>query len=113
MLHLTIGPDLALEAFTKDSDNTEDQGEEQIRFQRGMGKNYERLEFLGDSFLKMATTISLYTRYSGDNEFESHVKRMLMISNKNLLRISLKLKLYEYIRSQSFNRQVVSIANPL
>jgi endoribonuclease Dicer len=106
MLHLKISPDIALEAMTKDSDNSEEHGEEQIQFQRGMGKNYERLEFLGDCFLKMATSISLYTQHPTDDEFEYHVKRMQMICNQNLFNIAKKLKLYEYIRSQSFNRYV-------
>jgi endoribonuclease Dicer len=106
MLHLKISPDLALEAMTKDSDNSEEHGEEQIQFQRGMGENYERLEFLGDCFLKMATSISLYTQHPTDDEFEYHVKRMQMICNQNLFNIAKKLKLYEYIRSQSFNRYV-------
>ena len=39
--------EFALEAFTKDSDNTEEHHAEQIQVQRGMGKNYERLEFIG------------------------------------------------------------------
>jgi endoribonuclease Dicer len=104
MLHLTIRTDLALEAMTKDSDNTEEHGEEQMHFQGGMGKNYERLEFLGDCFLKMATSISLYTRHPNDTEFDYHVKRMQMVCNQNLFNIAQKLKLYEYIRSQGFNR---------
>ena len=106
LLHLQIKPQLALEAFTKDSDNTDEHRSEQIHVQRGMGKNYERLEFIGDCFLKMATSISLYARNPVDDEFESHVKRMLMICNKNLFGTALKLKLYEYIRSQSFSRLV-------
>jgi endoribonuclease Dicer len=104
ILHLTIRPDLALEAMTKDSASSEEHGHEKIQFQRGMGKNYERLEFLGDSFLKMATSISLYTQHPNNDEFEYHVKRMQMICNRNLFNIAKKLKLYEYIRSQSFNR---------
>lgn len=62
LLHLNISPTLALEAMTKDSDNTDEHNPsvQQINFQRGMGNNYERLEFLGDCFLKMAVSISLY-----------------------------------------------------
>ena len=103
-MNLQITPQLALEAFTKDSDNMEEHRSEQIHFQRGMGKNYERLEFIGDCFLKMATSISLYAQNAIDDEFESHVKRMLMICNKNLFGAATKIKLYEYIRSQSFSR---------
>lgn len=103
-LHLNIRPDLALEALTKDSDNTEEHRDEQIHFQRGMGKNYERLEFIGDCFLKMATSISLFAQNPVNDEFEYHVKRMLLICNKNLFNTATKLRLYEYIRSQSFSR---------
>jgi endoribonuclease Dicer len=93
-----------LEALTKDSDNTEEHGQEQINFQRGMGNNYERLEFLGDCFLKMATSISLYTQHATDDEQSLHVKRMLMICNQNIFNVAVKLQLYEYVRSISFSQ---------
>lgn len=108
-LHLDVKPELALEALTKDSDNTEDHRNEQIHFQRGMGKNYERLEFMGDCFLKMATSIALFTQNPDNDEFEYHVRRMLLICNKNLFNTAIELKLYEYIRSQSFSRFVSSL----
>ncbi|KAI9781616.1 MAG: Dicer-like protein 1 [Geoglossum umbratile] len=104
-LHLEVKTDLALEAITKDSDNSEEHREQQVHFQRGMGKNYERLEFLGDCFLKMSTSISLYTQNPDNDEFEYHVRRMLMICNQNLFNNALKLKLYEYIRTRSFSRR--------
>ena len=62
-LSLHVPAELALEAFTKDSDNTDEYKEQQIHFQRGMGKNYERLEFIGDSLLKMTTTIMVYIKF--------------------------------------------------
>ena len=101
---LDIPPSLALEAMTKDSDNTEEHRAEQIHFQRGMGRNYERLEFIGDCFLKMATSISLYAQNANDDEFESHVKRMVMICNRNLFNTAVELKVYEYTRTEGFNR---------
>jgi endoribonuclease Dicer len=104
MLHIQVPADLALEAVTKDSDNTEDHSGTQINFQRGMGNNYERLEFLGDCFLKMATSIAIYTLHPDKNEYEYHVKRMLLLCNQNLFNNALDLRLYEYIRSQGFNR---------
>ena len=70
-----------------------------------MGNNYERLEFLGDCFLKMATSISLFGIFPDKDEFSYHVERMMMICNKNLCGNAMKLQLYEYIRSQSFNRR--------
>lgn len=105
LLHLNIRPDLALEACTKDSDNSDEHDSEKINFQRGMGNNYERLEFLGDCFLKMATSISLYGLHPSNDEYQYHVDRMLLICNKNLCNNAIKLKLYEYIRSQSFTRR--------
>ncbi|KAL8832795.1 MAG: hypothetical protein Q9170_004740 [Blastenia crenularia] len=105
MLGLTIQPGLALEAITKDSDNTEEHRQEQIHLQRGMGKNYERLEFIGDCFLKMATSISLFCLGPKNNEFEYHVRRMCLICNKNLLEVAKGKKLYEYIRSVGFSRR--------
>jgi endoribonuclease Dicer len=107
-LGLHMPPALALEAITKDSNNSDMHQGEQLQHQRAMGSNYERLEFLGDCFLKMATSISLFTRYPEDNEEESHVKRMLMISNGNLHRVALQKRLYEYIRSIAFSRFVDS-----
>ncbi|KAL8371967.1 hypothetical protein RB595_001670 [Gaeumannomyces hyphopodioides] len=104
LLGLSIRPHLALEAMTKDSDNSDEPGEEPVNFQSGMGKNYERLEFLGDCFLKMATTIALFTLMVGD-EFEYHVERMTDICNKNLLNVALDMGLQKYIRSKSFNRR--------
>jgi endoribonuclease Dicer len=70
-----------------------------------MGNNFERLEFLGDTFLKMATTISLFTLNPDNDEFESHVERMTIICNKNLFNNALEVKLQEYIRSKSLNRR--------
>ncbi|ROW16837.1 hypothetical protein VPNG_01696 [Cytospora leucostoma] len=113
LLKLDINPDLALEALTKDSEN---QGEDDdrettnlsqpVNFQPGMGDNYERLEFLGDSFLKMATTISVFTLIPNKDEFDYHVERMIMICNQNLFGVarSDSLKLEEYVRSKAFSR---------
>ncbi|RFU77078.1 endoribonuclease dicer [Trichoderma arundinaceum] len=104
-LGLGIRSDLALEAMTKDSFNTEEHGEHQVDFQPGMGKNYERLEFLGDTFLKMATTISVYTRFPGGDEFEYHVLRMLMLCNKNMFKHAVDRNLPAYIRTRAFDRR--------
>ncbi|KAI9829853.1 MAG: hypothetical protein M1819_005951 [Sarea resinae] len=106
VLGLEVDPRLALEAVTKDSDNTEEHRSEQIHLQRGMGKNYERLEFIGDCFLKMATSISLFAQNPDNDEFEYHVKRMLLICNKNLFNTAKELNIYEYIRSQGFSRRL-------
>lgn len=111
LLELNIHPDLALEALTQDSENqAEDDGAESlenfepVNFQLGMGNNYERLEFLGDSFLKMSTTISIFTLIPNKDEFDYHCERMIMICNKNLFYVALELKLQEYIRSKALER---------
>lgn len=96
---------LALEAFTKDAANTDEHGQQQIDFQPGMGNNYERLEFLGDAFLKTATTIAVFTQIPNSNEFEYHVERMLLICNKNLFNHAVDRNLEEYIRSKAFDRR--------
>ena len=105
ILNLSCRTELALEAITKDSDNTEEHRTEQIHLQRGMGRNYERLEFIGDCFLKMATSISLFAQSPDNNEFEYHVKRMVMICNKNLLKTAIEREVYKYIRSEGFSRR--------
>ncbi|KAI1274314.1 hypothetical protein F5Y07DRAFT_220865 [Xylaria sp. FL0933] len=103
-MDLKLRPDLALEAMTKDSDNTEERAEDQINIQRGMGNNYERLEFLGDSFLKMSTTIALFSQIQDCDEFQFHVDRMVLICNKNLFNNALEMKLEESIRTRAFDR---------
>ncbi|KAL4821319.1 hypothetical protein BDW67DRAFT_172141 [Aspergillus spinulosporus] len=103
-LGLVVKPELALEAFTKNSDNTEEHRAQQIQFQKGMGENYERLEFLGDCFLKMATSISLFAQNPNSDEFDFHVKRMCLICNKNLFNTAIKKEIYRYIRSRAFSR---------
>ncbi|KAK1244347.1 hypothetical protein MKX07_003146 [Trichoderma sp. CBMAI-0711] len=105
LVGLTIRSDLALEAVTKDSFNTEEHGEHQVDFQPGMGRNYERLEFLGDTFLKMATTISVFTLFPTADEFEYHVTRMVMLCNQNLFKHAVEKGIPAYIRTKAFDRR--------
>jgi endoribonuclease Dicer len=105
VLSLTLDANLALESVTKDSDNSDEHEEDKINFREGMGPNYERLEFMGDTFLKMATSISLYVQNQCDDEYEFHVARMLMLCNKNLFERAKQLQLYEYVRSAEFSRR--------
>ncbi|KAL5624291.1 hypothetical protein BROUX41_004351 [Berkeleyomyces rouxiae] len=100
-LGLTIRPDLALAALTKTKENTESYRTEQ----GSTYEDYERLEFLGDAFLKMATTVSLFTRMPSSNEFEYHVERMILISNKNMFNNAMDLGLHEFIRTKKFDRR--------
>jgi endoribonuclease Dicer len=111
LLGLDIGAALALEALTKDSDNTEEHGQIQLNLRRGMGNNYERLEFLGDCFLKLATSLSLFVMVPRESEFEYHVRRMCMLCNNNLFRVAQSLGLPEFVRSKSFSRCVKPAMN--
>ncbi|KAG6020138.1 hypothetical protein E4U40_006382 [Claviceps sp. LM458 group G5] len=104
-LDLNIDASLALEAFTKDNSQTEAQDEQKIDFQPGMGNNYERLEYLGDTFLKMATTIALFTKIPNTSEFEYHVERMLLVCNQNLFNNAVDRNLEIYIRCKGFDRR--------
>ncbi|KAF2103329.1 ATP-dependent helicase dcl1 [Rhizodiscina lignyota] len=104
VLGLKVEAPLALEAMTKDSDNSGEHDEERINFQRGMGNNYERLEFLGDCFLKMATTIPLFARNPTNNEEQFHIKRMIMICNQNLFTSAKKLEVFKFVRSKALSR---------
>ncbi|OAA58270.1 RNase3 domain protein [Cordyceps fumosorosea ARSEF 2679] len=105
MLGLNIPLGLMLEAFTKNAVDPDDGELNAEHEEHGGQRNYERLEFLGDTFLKMGTTIALFTRYPGSNEFEHHVDRMVMVCNKNLFKTAIDLGLPSYIRSDTFDRR--------
>lgn len=103
---VVVPPGLALEALTKDSDNTDDHQADQVNFQRGMGDNYERLEFIGDCFLKMATTIATYISFAVHDEFWMHCDRMVMLTNANLCKNAKDREWYKYVRGKAFSRFV-------
>jgi len=89
-LHTTRLP-LLQEAFTTSSANREFQ--------------YERLELLGDSFLKFSSTIRLYIVNPVKDEGQLHANRIRIISNRALLGIAKKLQLYRYACSTPFHRK--------
>jgi endoribonuclease Dicer len=113
-LNLTqVTLDLALEAFTQDSTAQADTENFEAESPDGQTENgdpnsvpetaamnYERLEFIGDSLLKMMTTITVFLRTTC-NEEGMHVKRMHLISNANLFSTASAphLELTQYIRS--------------
>ncbi|KAK9464476.1 hypothetical protein V1512DRAFT_111970 [Lipomyces arxii] len=68
--------------------------------------NYERLEFLGDAFLKACTSISLFIQNPDGDEYEFHSRRLNMICNQNLYDTAIEYKMYEYMRATPFNRRV-------
>ncbi|KAK5107885.1 hypothetical protein LTR62_000595 [Meristemomyces frigidus] len=107
LVGVECSPVMALASVTKDFDNSgEHENQTRVNFQRGIGQNYERLEFIGDTFLKTATTIAVYIQNPNDKEYDFHVKRMLMLCNSNLFSVAVELKLYEYVRSMAFSRRL-------
>lgn len=59
---------------------------------------YERLEFLGDAVLKMATTEYLYETYPEKTEGELTKIRAIIVSDEILHKIAQKLNIEKYIR---------------
>ena len=66
------------------------------------GFDLERLETLGDSFLKVATTIHLYFNHPNKNEGKLTQKRTRFISNKNLLTVATQKRIQEYVCNTAF-----------
>ncbi|KAI1624543.1 RNA helicase/RNAse III [Exophiala viscosa] len=99
---------LALEAFTKDNSagDTEDLDigsmPDDAVAEKTAPLNYERLEFIGDSLLKMMTTITVFNRTTC-NEEGMHCKRMEMLSNNRLCSTASAphYELFQYIRASS------------
>ncbi|KAG2199236.1 hypothetical protein INT47_010611, partial [Mucor saturninus] len=67
--------------------------------------SYQRLEFLGDSVLKLISSTLVFTQNVHSNEDALTESRISMISNKALFETAKKLKLYQYIYSQHVSRR--------
>ncbi|KAK6381466.1 Dicer-like protein 1 [Exophiala oligosperma] len=101
--------DLALESFTMENSAITDittAGEPGVDESDALPKkaplNYERLEFIGDSLLKMMTTIAVFI-HTTCNEEGMHCKRMEMLANRRLCSTASKpeYELFQYIRAAS------------
>ena len=68
--------------------------------------NLERLEMLGDSFLKLAVSIHLFCAYSDKDEGKMTRRRTNQISNLALYRAAAKKSLGEYLQSTQLARNV-------
>ncbi|KAH9482923.1 Dicer-like protein 1 [Psilocybe cubensis] len=68
----------------------------------GLEYDYERLELLGDAFLKYLSTVYVFVANPSLNEGALHVARQKIISNKSLLVHSTRVGLPEYILSKVF-----------
>ncbi|KAK9805378.1 hypothetical protein WJX73_008442 [Symbiochloris irregularis] len=59
--------------------------------------SYERLENLGDAFIKYSTCLSLFTTFPRAHEGQLTARKDRLVSNENLARIGLRLGLEAYI----------------
>mgnify|MGYP002803811972 CR=1 FL=1 len=71
----------------------------------GENFNLERLEMLGDSFLKMAVSIHVYWHKHYKDEGKLTKYRQRQISNKNLFNLARKRHLPKYINHSIFTKQ--------
>ncbi|KAH7859943.1 hypothetical protein Vadar_007343 [Vaccinium darrowii] len=73
----------------------------------------ERLEVLGDAFLKFAVGRHLFLLHDTLDEGQLTRKRSNLVSNSNLCKLATKSKLQVYIRDQSFDpRQFFALGRP-
>ncbi|KAG8960065.1 hypothetical protein FRC03_007110 [Tulasnella sp. 419] len=67
-----------------------------------MSFDYERLEFLGDAFLKFLASFHVFVMHPGRSEGSMHTIRQKIISNKVLLQASVQSGLTMFINSTPF-----------
>ncbi|GLJ31492.1 hypothetical protein SUGI_0631970 [Cryptomeria japonica] len=65
--------------------------------------SYERLELLGDSFLKYATSLHLFMKYENGDEGELSSRRAVAVCNKTLHGLALHRNLQGYIIDEQFD----------
>ncbi|KAF9006465.1 hypothetical protein BDQ17DRAFT_1351795 [Cyathus striatus] len=68
----------------------------------GSEYDYERLELLGDGFLKYLSSIYIFVTYPSHTEGMLHQTRQRIISNKSLLSSATNVRLPAYIQSKPF-----------
>ncbi|KAK7049611.1 Dicer-like protein 1 [Paramarasmius palmivorus] len=69
----------------------------------GLEYDYERLEMLGDAFLKYLASLQVFVSGPCRDEGHMHVARQRLISNKTLLECALSVGLPSYIQSRPFS----------
>ncbi|XP_021741889.1 dicer-like protein 4 isoform X2 [Chenopodium quinoa] len=67
------------------------------------GFSLERLEVLGDSFLKFAVGRHLFLKHEAFDEGQLTRRRSNLVNNSNLCKLAIKNKLQGYIRDQEFD----------
>ncbi|GLB33718.1 putative PAZ domain containing protein [Lyophyllum shimeji] len=68
----------------------------------GVEYDYERLELLGDAFLKYVSSIYLFVAHPTHTEDDLHTARKELISNRSLFQHACRIGLPAYIQSKSF-----------
>ncbi|KAK0536448.1 Dicer-like protein 1 [Tilletia horrida] len=68
----------------------------------GFAYNYERLEFIGDTFLKLLATAFVFSEHIESQEGLLHNARREIIMNRTLLQHCIRLKLHDFMYLQSF-----------
>ncbi|KAJ4466505.1 hypothetical protein J3R30DRAFT_3689707 [Lentinula aciculospora] len=69
----------------------------------GIEYDYERLELLGDAFLKLLSSIYIFVMYPKAEEASMHNYRQAIISNKSLLKNAVAVGLPSFIQSKPFS----------
>ena len=71
--------------------------------------NYESLEFLGDTVLKLLATIEVFYENPSFEEGQLHIERSSYIKNNNLRRVAVKDLIFRYIFSNRFTEHHVGV----
>ncbi|KAI9294789.1 hypothetical protein K502DRAFT_304512, partial [Neoconidiobolus thromboides FSU 785] len=64
--------------------------------------DYERLELLGDAYLKFISSMDVFLRFPQHHEAQLHNRRLRIISNRSLFRLCRDLELYKYVNPKPF-----------
>ena len=110
-LNLAVPTDLAVEAITYVVENETNFAEYDMEIQKWPNRNYERLEFYGDTFLKVAIVFILFIKLDRETARNYHVKKKELISNHNLSTVVRRLGLDRYMRSGQVERREFWPAN--
>jgi endoribonuclease Dicer len=101
-VELDVPLDLALQSITKNfTAFTTVDASDPLTY----GANYERLEFIGDTFLKLAGSIAVFLNHPEAEEYQLHVLRGICVMNDNLWQVARNTDLPKYIRSSGFSRR--------
>lgn len=104
-IDLQIPVELTCEALTYVTEEDTNQLEFDTSILRHPNKDYERLEFYGDTFLKLAIVLILFIKLDKETALNYHVKKKELISNHNLSNVVRHLGVHKYMRSGQVERR--------